>query len=256
MKRYFLFLLAAILLAAACMKDSVTEHYTLYRPVYWTSTEIKNSIKSGAPTALVQPGKIVVKGHYVFLNEIDKGIHVIDIADAAKPVNLAFIDIPGCVDLAINGNYLYADCYSNLVTIDIADPAHVALKQFLKGVFPIRYYQWFNPDTSMVIKEWIKVDTAVTRGFSGTLTNGLTDNSIIFMSANFPGSQSAIAFSSAGSGIGIAGSLARFALQNNRMYTVATTDLKVFNVTTPDNPFQTSTVLLNQGGIETIFPYK
>jgi hypothetical protein len=255
MKRSFLAFFGSILLFSACLKDTVKESYTFYRPVYHTRDEVKSNIKSSAPGAIVQTGKIVVKDHYLFLNEIDEGIHVIDIADPAKPVNLAFIAIPGCVDLAINGNYLYADCYTDLVTLDITNPASVLVKQFINGVFPRRFYSNFKADTTKVIKSWVRVDTTVSRRFSQTFTNSLLTNNLVYMSASGMLYSASSAAKSA-AGIAISGSLARFALQNNRMYAVNNNELKVFNTTSADAPKFVSTLALADGDIETIFPYK
>jgi hypothetical protein len=254
MKRSLFFLLAMGLLFSACMKDTVKEHYTFYRPVYHTRDEVRNNIKSSAPVAIRQTGKIVVKDNYVFLNEIDKGIHVINIADPSKPVNIGFIEIPGCVDIAINGVNLYADFYTDLITLDISNPANVSVKQFLPGVFPHRYYTAYWADTTKVITEWVKVDTVVEKRFEGSFTNSnLLFSPTAFMSL---GAASSAYSSVSASGIGIAGSLARFALQNNRMYTVSNNDLKVFNITVPDAPAYITKLDLARGGIETIFPYK
>jgi len=250
MKRSFLTMVSIVILLSACMKDTVTDHYTIYRPVYRTRDEVKNNIKSSTPVAIQQPGKIVVKDRYVFLNEVDKGVHIIDITNPAKPVNIAFIDIPGCVDLAIKGAYLYADCYTDLVTLDISDPLHISVKQFLNGVFPHRYYQDFIADTTKVIREWIRVDTSIDKRFSGTFIHPANRDSLSYNSGN------AISSAVSTGGIGIAGSLARFALLDNRMYTVSQTDLKVFNVTISASPSFVSSVSLQQGNIETIFPYK
>lgn len=256
MKRLLVVAVSALTLLSACMKDNVAERYTFYRPVYKTRDEVKANIKSNSPQPIQQPGKIVVRDHYVFLNEIDKGIHVIDITDPAKPLNTAFIEIPGCVDLAVKGTYLYADCYTDLVTMDITNPLQISVKQFLNGVFPHRYYQGFKADTSKVIKEWVRVDTVINKRFTGTLTHMLNRNSQIFMSnAIYTGAPGASAAVSA-AGVGISGSLARFALLDNRMYTVSQNDLKVFDLTQPASPALSSTVLLQQGNIETIFPYK
>lgn len=242
------------LLFSACLKDSVTEHYYFFRPVYHTKDEVRNNIKSGAPVSIQQTGKIVVKDNFVFLNEIDRGIHVINIADPAKPVNIAFIEIPGCVDIAINGVNLYADCYTDLVTLDISNPAMVSVKQFLPGVFPQRYYYGFTADTTKVITEWVMVDTVIDKKFEGTFAaSGLLTTAFLSGPVANIGAQS---FAVSSSGIAIAGSLTRFALQNNRMYTVSNSDLKVFNVTAPASPSFVSTIALTQGNIETIFPYK
>ncbi len=256
MKRLLIVVVSALTLLSACMKDNVSERYTFYRPVYKTRDEVKANIKSNSSQPIQQPGKIVVRDHYVFLNEIDKGVHIIDITDPAKPLNIAFIEIPGCVDLAVKGAYLYADCYTALVTMDITNPLQISVKQFLNGVFPHRYYQGFMADTSKVIKEWVRVDTVVNKRFTGTLTHMLNKDSRVFMSnAVYTGAPGANAAVSA-AGVGISGSLARFALLDSRMYTVSENDLKVFNLTQPASPILSSTVLLQQGNIETIFPYK
>ena len=66
---------------SSCMKDTVKESYSFYRPVYQTKAEIKNGIKNLPAADIHQPGKIVLKGHYLFLNDIDRGIHIIDYRD-------------------------------------------------------------------------------------------------------------------------------------------------------------------------------
>lgn len=251
MKRSILAMAALVVLIIACTKDTVNEYYTFYRPVYQTRDAVKDNIKNAVAVPVTSPGKMVLLGQYVFLNDIDKGIHVIDIADPSRPKNIAFINIPGCADLAVNGHYLYADCYTALVTLDISNPQQVQLKQFMNGVFPHRYYIGFTADTSKVITEWVRVDTMVTRRFSETLaqTKSQAFGNVMF---------SASSYSAVGaiSGIGVAGSLARFALLNNRMYTVSQSDLKVFNITTPAAPSYVTSLGLQQGNVETIFPYK
>lgn len=247
-------LLALPILLVSCMKDTVKESYSFYKPVYQTKDEVKAGIKNSPSESITKPGKIVLMGNYLFLNDIDKGIHVIDLSDVSKPQKIAFIHIPGCVDIAINGNNLYADCYTDLVTIDITDPRNVTVKQFLNGVFPHRYYGTFSADTGKVIQKWVKVDTVINRTLrsdrSGNFefdVRGLTMfSSFSFAAASFSGTAAT----------GIAGSTARFGLQQNRLYTVSHDDLKVFNVTKADAPAYVKKVDLTQGGIETIFPYK
>jgi hypothetical protein len=249
MRKLILTLIGFTWLVVSCTKDKATTHYTFYRPVYETKEQVRASIKSAAPETVQKPGKMVVKDHYVYLNDVDKGIHVIDLRDPGKPVNIGFIRIPGCEDLAINGNYLYADCYTDLVTIDISDPVRISLVQALPGVFPHRIYYNFFPDTSKIITTWIRVDTAITTRFEQnfeTVAESLRKSGGLYMSQ---------AFSSPGN-IGIAGSMARFALLNNRMYTVSWADLKVFNITQATTPKYVQSVTLTQGSIETIFPYK
>jgi hypothetical protein len=65
------------------------------------------------------------------------------------------------------------------------------------------------------------------------------------------GTSSGVANSS-----GVGGSLARFTIAFNHLYMVDNNRLHVYEVTNPSNPTLKKTIVLNGGGIETIFPYK
>lgn len=248
---FFFFL--AMALMAACTKDTVTETYTYFKPVYKTKAEVKADAKSGPAISVSNPGKLFIRGNYAFLSELDKGVHIIDFSNPAAPRNIAFVNIPGCVDLAVRGNYLYADCYTDLVTIDITDPQNILVKQFIEGVFPHRMYSnGFYPDTSKIITSWVRVDTVVKRRMDDLSFFNNRRDILVFANTGSFSSQSNK--SSVTNGIG--GSMARFALMGERLYTVSWTDLKVFNTSNAALPTYVKTVLLTQGNIETIFPYK
>ena len=251
-KHIYKLFIPVLLLVTGCIKDSITESYTFYRPVYKTREEVKANIKLATPTEIVQPGKIVWKDQFLYLNEFNKGIHVIDISNPASPVNKYYIEIPGCVDLAVNGNYLYADCYTDLVTLDINNPAGVKLVKVIESVFPHRYYNGFLADTSKVILKWVKVDTTITSSFKRYL-NHPNNNAMMMQTGN---TFLAINDASSKAAYGTAGSLARFALQNNRLYTVSYTDLKLFNIQQAASPLYIRSIQFPMGNIETIFPYK
>ena len=133
------FSVAVSFLFSSCFKDTVVEKYTFYRPVYKTRAEVRSEIKSGPAQAIHQPGKLFVKGNYIFLNDVNRGIHIIDYSTPASPKNIAFINIPGNVDLAVNGNYLYADQYTDLVTLNISNPLNITAVNFEDKVFPQQY---------------------------------------------------------------------------------------------------------------------
>lgn len=249
MKQHSFLFFILVTLVISCTKDNLEEHFTLFKPVYVTKESVKANIRSSEPELLENPGKLVVKDNYLYLNDVDKGIHIIDISNPSQIKNIAFIHIPGCIDLAVKGDYLYADCYTDMVTIDIRNPLQVTVKQFLTGVFPHRAYRNFAADTTRVIQQWIRVDTVLKRRFRETLDFQINKDSQ-FMYA------SASSFASAsGAGIGKAGSMARFALLSERLYTVSDRDLKVFNVARAEQPFYVKSVYLLNGNIETIFPY-
>ena len=242
------------ILLGSCMKDVVREEYTFYRPVYRTKAQVQAEARSTDPVAVDEPGKLFIKGNHVFLNEIDKGIHVIDISNPAAPRNLAFIKIPGAIDMAVRGDFLYADCYTDLVTIDISDPRRTVVKGFLEGVFPHRVYSnGFMADTNLVITDWVKVDTVVKGGPGDGITADWS-RGIMLGPGRMMSQQSSMASQGAVNGIG--GSMARFGLMDDRLYTVSHDDLKVFRTTDPSRPSFLKSVDLRQGDIETIFPYR
>ena len=121
-KHFFQTLLLVAMIAtlvSGCFKDTGTRTYKLYTPVYQTTQTVRAAIKNDAPQPITSIGKMVLYGNYIFLNEINKGIHIIDNTNPASPVNKAFITIPGNENLAIKDNMLFADCFTDLFAIDI-----------------------------------------------------------------------------------------------------------------------------------------
>ncbi len=238
--------ICTILLFGSCVKDKLTKTYTIYTPVYQTREEVIASIKNGPVQSLSSPGKIYMYNHYIFLNEINRGVHIIDNRDPAAPKIKAFIKIPGNNDIAVRGKYLYADMFTDLVTIDISDPLNTRLISVLPKLFPERLYgSNFEADTSKVLVDWIARDTIVQEGtnpWAGGCRNCFLDFAAISGNSN--------------TGVpGTGGSMARFTIVNDYMYTVGTRDLTALSLTEPAEP---RIEKVSQVGmdIETIFPFK
>lgn len=259
MKKSFIYLLPVFIFTIAmsgCIKDKCTEvrTYSYFEPVYSTTAEVKANIKSNAAREIENPGKLFIKGNYIFLNEVDKGVHIINNTNPVNPINVAFIDIPGNLDLAVNGNALYADLYTDMVTLDISNPLNVVVKKYNEGVFPFRQYGYgFNGDTSKVITSWVKRDTTVVVDCSKRfyITGFYMDNA---SSSNAGFSN--VSQSNSSSPLGKGGSMARFALTTNKLYTVSNSDLNVFNTSKAFEPNFITKVNLGNSAIETIFPMK
>jgi hypothetical protein len=239
-----------LFLFSGCLKDNCRHTYSLYKPIYKTLRSVRANMKGNAPTALQETGKLYIFGKYIFLNELNKGIHIIDNTTPADPKNVAFIDIPGNVDLAVKGNTLYADSYGDLVTFDITDPRSVTAKNFLDNVFPERrnYYlgnnSVVNPDSILIISGWVSRDTTV------------DCETYKYLYENFYASASADKSGSYASPGGQGGSMARFTLADNYLYTVTTNALNTFDLTTPQQPSFVKKTPLDNWSIETIFPLK
>src|SRR4030095_10457884 len=123
----FVLFSSCVFLLSGCVKDTCkqTYSYKIYKPVYLTFDDLRNSVKPMAAMDLKDIGKIYYKSPYIFINEINKGIHVIDNTDPSSPQNIAFINIPGNIDMAVKDNILYADSYTDLVAIDINNTSAV-----------------------------------------------------------------------------------------------------------------------------------
>lgn len=246
-------------LMTACMKDKITRTYQIRTPIYQVLTKFRESIKSQPAINIEATGKILVAGHYLFLSEPFKGIHIIDNSNPSSPQNISFINIPGNEDMAIRGNTLYADAYGDLVSFDISNPLSVVAKDFAANVFQDHsiYYlgvainpgSAINPDSINVIVGWNTRDTTVDYNpnntpypypiFYGSCTNCAT------IAANVSNGQT----------VGINGSMSRFSIINNFLYTVGYSNLSTFDIGQPFSPSFTNTVQVDWH-VETIYPLK
>ena len=237
----------------SCVKDTCksTNTYTIYTPVYETLDSLKQNIKNEKPENLENPGKIVILGKYIFCNEIEKGIHIIDNENPASPRNIAFINIPGNMDLALKGNTLYADSYTDLVTIDISNPTNVILKEYTENVFPFLYYQYgMNYNAASKIASWNKKDTTVSQNCG--VNPVVYYNTGVYFSNSIQ--NSSVPSASASNPVGTGGSMARFAIVNNYLYTVDDYNLNIFDITNNNNPTFSNKVSVDYH-VETIYPF-
>jgi len=246
----------AIVLLTGCFKDSGTKTYKVYTPVLQTTQQVRTAIKNDVPKPINTVGKMVLFGNYIYLNEPQKGIHIIDNSDPIKPINKAFINIPGNENLAIKDNMLFADCYTDLIAIDISNPNSVVTKSFITNLFPDRrYINGYTVDSNKVIVDWLVKDTTInidiTNG-QGIWKNGsYITSSFNWMSSSFL-SASAV---SGGKGIGVTGSTSKYAIVNNYLYTLTSSEIKAIDITQPETP-KTATSTNVAWGLETIFPFK
>ena len=248
-------------LQTGCMKDKVTRTYTISTPIYEVLTTFRQSIKSQPAVIVSSPGKITVWGKYIFMSEAYAGIHVIDNSNPASPKNVSFINIPGNEDMAIKGNTLYADAYGDLVSFDITDPLNVVAKNFAANVFPDHsIYNMglvysagvlYNADSINVIVGWSTRDTTV----EYDPNNNFIVYPAYFSSCANCSMVAAPAASQANTVVGTNGSLARFSIANNFLYTVGYSNLLAFDISQPLNPVFTSTVSVDWH-VETIYPMK
>ncbi len=245
-------LFSLVIFLQSCSFDECkeTRRYVYYRPVHKTVEQIRD-IKILGPEALKNPGKIYVYGDYLFVNEINRGIHIFDNSDVNNPVNLSFISIYGNVDLAIKDNILYADNLFDLISIDITDPKNPRFVNSVKEIFKKVY-----SSNRKYVVEYIPTDTSVVIDCSNPywVYQYYERDGGVYVSNDKLG-ESGSSWNPPPNPNGVGGSMARFTIYKNSLYTINRSKINVFNITNPQAPYLTNTV--NVGwGIETLFPYK
>lgn len=98
------------------------------------ATELKVSTLAIRPT--VKAGKIFVMGNKLFQVEENAGIHIIDYSDKAKPVKLAFLNVPGCKEVALQGSNVYTNNFEDMIVLDLSTYPDVKVKSRIINVFP------------------------------------------------------------------------------------------------------------------------
>ena len=247
-----------IIAFTGCFKsDSATKSYKIFTPVYKTSQEVRDNVKSNAPTPVNNPGKMYLFGAYIFLNERNQGIHIIDNSNPSAPINKAFINIPGNEDIAVKGSTLYANCYMDMLTMDISNINNILLKNFIPDMFPEkRNVGGFYMPAGKMIVDWNTRDTSM--GIEIMEGQGIWKDEKLLTTGNANpwqfGSPTTWGTASA-TQTGTGGSMARLTIIDNYMYAVTTNQLKTVDISNANTPQITNTKNIGWQ-IETIYPFK
>ncbi len=255
------YLIALLIIVLSGCEDTITDRHTYMAnvPVYMSTEDFKSAVKNTEPRDLVNPGKIYFKDDYIFINELYEGIHIYDNSDPSNPVNVSFIELPSNVDIAIANNYLYADSYTDLVVIDISDIHNPVEINRIDSAFPysIPPYDSRYPVTNIETNKGVVIGYEV-REITDEVT--LTEQDLIDRNISFfELSNNLVGFYdlSGGSDVsyGFAGSMAKFMLYDNYLYTLFLSQMKLFDISKLDQPEEANNVHINWD-IETLFRYK
>jgi hypothetical protein len=247
-----------LLLSFGCEDNyEIEQKYSYFEPVYTTTAEIRASVGLTPPQAVKEAGKIYIKDNWLFVNEVGKGIHIIDNTNPADPIIQGFLTIPGNYDLAIKGNILYADSYIDLLAIDITDKANIKITKRLEGIFSVYNRMGSSIDpvkgiiTSWEQKENVMVTTSKGQAKIQPWGGFWLEDGVAFTqmssikTATTPGNPSTT---------GIGGSMARFTIEGNYLYMLDAGNVHSVSVETLASPVAKSKSMI-AWDIETIFPH-
>lgn len=240
----FLLFIFSLLIFSSCDKIDSKEIYKVRIPIFEKMATIRaTAITVTRPQPLKESGKIYIFKDYLFISEAKNGIHIYNNANPSNPIPVSFINIPGNVDMAIKDNVLYADSYVDLLAFDLTNPTLPVLVNRNEDVFETLYvFNQINMSEGNVITDY--KDSIVTREESYKYTQYIQKETF---SSNYS--------STGGSNYGQGGSMARFTLINDYLYTVDHTKLHLFDLKDTKKPSFVKDIPLGWG-IETIFPYK
>ncbi|MDD2247027.1 MAG: hypothetical protein PHI70_09355 [Proteiniphilum sp.] len=259
MQRFtFLLFIAGLFIIPGC-KDYVDEYvsYTINEPVFMPVSEFRSTVGVEQPKPIEKQGKIVFFNNYLYISQPDKGIHVIDNRDPSNPRNMAFIDLLGNADMHVRDNILYADSYVDLVWFDISDPAKPAYKGRKEEVFPlalpptgngfsIDYEKSMDRKNGIVVGWKTMEKRELVRNYKPRWWGwGSLKNDAALYDAP----------SGEGASLGATGSMSRFAIYHDNLYTVMNNQLGIFDLS-GEVPAKVGQDMYIGFDVETIFSYK
>lgn len=227
----------------SCNDDDIQyETVNVAIPQVMSKAEFRNSVEILPSQTIDEAGKIYVYQDYIFVNDEFKGVHIIDNSNPASPQQISSIKIPGNVDISIKDNYLFADSSIDLLVFDISNINNIQIVERLEDVFSYYNYQIpvgtnvaefgdYNPENDVIVgwelvqqQREVVNDDAVLETFNG----------------------------GASGDVGTGGSLARFQIVDNYLYTVGVSEMSIFNI---ENLAQPNLVTTQYSGwnIETMF---
>jgi hypothetical protein len=229
----------------SCNNDKIEyEIITVATPELMSKAEFRSSVDVLDPQNINEAGKIYAYNDYIFVNDEFQGIHIIDNSNPQSPQAIAYIKLPGNVDISIKNNYLYADSSVDLVVLDISDINNIQLVTRLEDVFTVYDYQ-IPVGTQEVNWNDFNFDSQVIVGWNVTQERReIVDNDIdIFLEGGGD---------LANSDVGTGGSLARFQIVENYLYTVGSYEMSIFNISNLEQPMLSNTQY-SGWNIETMF---
>ncbi|MEM9363334.1 MAG: hypothetical protein AAGA43_11895 [Bacteroidota bacterium] len=246
---FVLFLFALFFIACdTSEEDGEYAEYLVARPIVMSRADFANSVDILPPKPIDESGKVYAYEDYIFINDKSRGVHVINNSNPQQPVKVAFIEIPGNVDISVKDNYLYADSIMDLIVLDISDIQNIEQVNRLENV--LREGVFFPFEAEIVEYGTYDYETEILIGWE-TVTERRLIEEVQGRNIDFLG-DIAVAESSDGGTTGQGGSLARFKIVGEYLYAVDTHTINVFDISDLQNPQDLEDVYAGFD-IETIF---
>lgn len=131
--RVFLLLLPIVLALTSCV-DEDDLNVSGKKPVYIAVNELMQ-FEQLPPQPIVEAGKIMLYQNYLFLGDVNHGIHVYDMSDTLHPQKIYYLKIPGNKDMTSQNDRMYVDNGPHLLILDISNIHNIVLVDRQMNVF-------------------------------------------------------------------------------------------------------------------------
>ena len=232
----------------SCSEEPEEDLVSVAVPVTQNIADFRASVRIEEPRIIKESGKIYSWKDYIFINDKNEGVHIIDNTDPYNPVKIKFLKIPRNMDIAIRDSKLYADSGMDLVVFDISGINNIQETARIKDVFPA-YIQTVPEGARYVDFENFNAEDEVIIGYL------MEKRRIEETQIGFGTLETTNNFASDGGNTGTGGSMARFSIKENYLYVADQTSLSVFDISSAANPNRISSEYAGWQ-IETIFNYE
>jgi hypothetical protein len=244
--------LCSIISFNACVKSEIRKKMVFAVPQFMERNAYYNSLKMQALTEVKAAGKFILYNNYMLLQDRYRGIHIIDVSNMTSPKKIGFIPAGNANDFAMKDNFLYLDCNRDLVTLNLSDINNITLANVQADMFN-SFNGVGNNANNEIFTGYEYVDTVMVQSISeqNQMVKLGTFNT---MEVAFS-STANLASSASGSTTSVGGSMARFCIVGDYMYTVDASSLITFSLQNTTAPSRTNTAALGWQ-IETVYPMK
>jgi len=133
-----------------------------YEPILMSRAEMEAAVQVREARDIEKPGKIWVYNDFIFVIEQYKGIHVLNNLNAENPINISFIQIDGCTDVAVKSGVIYANNAVDLIGVKPAsDYQSINVVSRNRDVLPKLQapvgvytddFEKFRPDNTIIVR--------------------------------------------------------------------------------------------------------
>ena len=234
-------LLTLLVFAVSCDDEGDFQEITIATPIVQSKADLRAGVAVLDPQPIQESEKIYAYQDFIFVGDSDNGFHVIDNSVPTAPVAVNYIKVPLHTDLAIRNDVIYANSGPDLVTFAI-QPNGISQTGRFNDV--LDYTATLNPGTDQINQVEFDFETQLVTGYS-------YEQVLVPVRDTVEASPLAGDFASAGGGTGTGGSLARFLVYQEVLYTLSDNQLTTFTIGN-DQPVQTSQLYVNDRS-ETLF---